>query len=369
MTDSQSQCLDSVRRPVGQRYDNLDQHEPSAMTILLAQIAPQRSTQYTALADVLAPHELALSRLRDRIGTIDPIVLGGQHYLRVELTSPPDEDDVLELGTLAMTSAFFLLYERLGHLEGPFLQPIEPRFVPSFSRDLALTRRYKGKTNELFTHFLCNLAHFSSAWAHEPWNAINVFDPLAGGGTTLFTALMLGASAAGVEKDATDVQSTATFVSQYFREQGIPCTVQEERLRKFGHRWSFKIGKGTPKRLILARGDTAQSAPLMTGFKPHLIVTDLPYGLQHHGELSTLLQEALPVWTGLLPPGGALTFAWDATRFPRADMIDLVESVAALSVLDQPPYSQLAHRVDRVIKQRDVIVARHVSADQPHEKA
>jgi hypothetical protein len=170
--------------------------------------------------------------------------------------------------------------------------------------------------------------------------------------------LILGAEAAGVEKDESDVQSTATFVRNYLRDQGVAHNVREERLRKLGHRWTFVIGKQATRRLMLASGDTVVSPALITGFKPHLLVTDLPYGFQHHGELVSLLTRALPVWASLLPVDGALVFAWDATRFPRNEMVNLVESAGPLTVLDEPPYTLLAHRVDRVIKSRDVLVAR-----------
>jgi tRNA G10 N-methylase Trm11 len=224
---------------------------------------------------------------------------------------------------------------------------------------MIMTRRYKGKTNELFTHFMCNLARFSSGYAHRPWSALRVLDPLAGGGTTLFTALVLGADVAGVEKNAQAVQSTATFLKQYARQQGIACQAKPERLKKLGKRWWFTLGKNPRKQFVLAQGETAQAAGLIAGFKkPHLIVADLPYGIQHHGQLVALLTEALPVWAALLQPSGALVLAWESTRFPRADMLALVHSTAPLAALDKPPYNMLAHRVDRVIKQRDVLVAR-----------
>lgn len=327
----------------------------------LAQIAPQRSTQYTALASALAPHELILSPLGHLISSISTLELGGQAYLKIEMKSEPDAGQVRELGMLAMTSAFFQYYERLGEYGGPLLRPIDACFEPSLPPDLAMTRRYRGKTNELFTLFLCNVARFSSGFSRDPWSGLRVFDPLAGGGTTLFTALTLGADAAGVERKAQDVQSTAAFLRRYMREQGISCDVREERLRKVGRRWSFTIGKGTSQRCLLACGDTLQSVELLTGFKtPHLIVTDLPYGIQHHGELNILLTKALPVWASTLSPQGAIAFAWESTRFSRTDMIALVESESPLAVLNEPPYNQLAHRVDRVIKQRDVLVA-HLS--------
>ena len=138
----------------------------------------------------------------------------------------------------------------------------------------------------------------------------------------------------------------------------MPYTLKEERLRQLGHRWSFGIGKGTVCQCVLAKGDTARSKELIAGFKPHLIVTDLPYGIQHHGELTGLLQSALPAWASLLQPGGALVFSWDATRFTRDEMLALVTSSGPWAVRGEPPYDRLGHRVDRVIKRRDVLVAR-----------
>ncbi len=328
------------------------------MPTLVAQIAPQRSAQYAALANVLAPHELKLSPLGNQISEIEPIWLGGQSYLKFELPAAPDEDQARELGMLAMTGPFFLYYEQLREQAGPLLRPLETGFEPAFAPDLAVTRRYRGKTNEMFTLFLCNIARFSSAFAGRPWNRLRLFDPLAGGGTTLFTALILGADVAGVEKNVKDVQSTAAFLKQYTREQKIACRVKAERLKKLGKRWSFTLGQKRPRQCVLASGETARSTALVAGFRPHLIAADLPYGIQHRGKLRNLLAEALPVWTSMLPPGGAMALAWESTRFPRADMIALVESAGPLAVFDKPPYNMLAHRVDRVIKRRDVLVAR-----------
>jgi hypothetical protein len=122
------------------------------------------------------------------------------------------------------------------------------------------------------------------------------------------------------------------------------------------------IGKGGGQTCLLAHGDTAESAALIAGFRPHLIVTDLPYGIQHRAQLEDLLASGLPVWSELLPPSGTLVMAWESSRYPRAEMIELVEQLCPLAVLNDPPYGALAHRVDRVIKQRDLLVARHARA-------
>ncbi len=328
------------------------------MTKIVAQIAPQRSTQYGELATTLAPYELRLSSLGAKIGRLDSCTIGGQAFLRFHLPDEPDMDEVNELGMLALTTSFYVYYDHIGDLTGPFLKPIPTAFVPALPPELVMTRRYRGKTNELFTHFLCNVARFSSRFADTPWTQLRLFDPLAGGGTTLFTALVLGADAAGIEHNQQSVNTTVAFLTQFSREQRIPSKMQEERLRKLGQRWTFTFGKQTGQRCVLVRGETDQSPALIAGFKPHLMVTDLPYGIQHQGPLVKLLSAALPVWASMLPTGGVLVFAWDATRFTRSEMIGLVESTSSLLVLNTPPYDRLAHRVDRVIKQRDILVAR-----------
>lgn len=358
---STQECLCISVRRRGNPWQNhvLQGLDTKQMTTILAQIAPQRSTQYMALSSALAPHELELSPIGPHITSMVPIEMADQAYLKLTMDTLPDDDQIKELGMLAMTKSFFQYYERLGEHEGPFLRPIEAHFSPTLPYDLVMTRRYQGKTNESFTHFMCNIARFSSDFSGLPWNQLRIFDPLAGGGTTLFMALVLGANAAGVEKNTKNTHSTAVFLKQYTKEQGIACAIKEERLKKLkGKRWRFTIGTETTQECILARGDTAQSEKLIAGFrKPHLIVCDLPYGIQHQGKLKALLAEALPVWASLLQPGGAMAMAWESTRFPRTDMIALIESESPLHVLNHPPYNMLTHQVDRVIKQRDVIVA------------
>jgi hypothetical protein len=329
---------------------------------LLAQIAPQRSTQYAELATTLAPHELRLSPLGSQIESIESFTLGRQPYLKLEISGELDNTLRRELGGLAMSSAFFWYYEQLGEIEGPLLRPVDTLFEPMFPPDLMSARRYKGKTSELFTHFLCSVGRYSSAFARQDWTKLRLFDPLMGGGTTLLTGLVLGAEAIGIEENEQVVESTAAFLKQYVREEGIRCKISEERLKGLGKRWWFTLGKEIERRCVLVRGDTTQADLLLKGFKkPHLIVADLPYGVQHFGQFAETLAAALPVWQKVLEPGGTITLAWESAHFPRKQMTDLIHSVPALVVLDKHPYNQLAHRVDRVIKQRDVIVARFES--------
>lgn len=327
------------------------------MTVIVAQIAPQRSTQYREMVTTLAPYEVQLSNLGAYInGDMNLIQLGSQDYLKFDLETI--EDDLVDaLSYLVTTNAYFTYYDKIGDVDGPLLKPIDIPSNTFLPEDLIETRRYRGKTNELFTRFMCNIARYSSDYRTSPWKSLTILDPLAGGGTTLFAGLILGADVCGVEKDKKVVESTVAFLKQYTKEARIPANFRVDKLKKIGRRSFITIDKSA--RCVVGHGDTSDVKHFVHGLKrPQLIVTDLPYGIQHRAQWQEMLVSALPAWAEVLVDGGVLVFSWNATRFSRDDMIDLVHEVSDFKVLNDPPYNQLSHQVDRVIKQRDIIVAR-----------
>jgi len=325
------------------------------MPDLLAQLAPQRSTQYRDMAVRLAEPELRLL-LDDRIANAQAAQIGGQAYLRLSLNGELELGQRESLGRTAFTSAFFWVHDRIGEVDGPLLQPLEVPDATVLPREIVETRRYRGKTNELFTQFLCNVCHRASEFSDQPWSKLRLLDPLAGGGTTLFVALTWGADVAGIDRAARDVESTAGFLRRFLQGEGIACHSKKERLRQLGTRWDLRIGREGAQRCLLCAGDTVDAAKLVPGFRPHLIVADLPYGIQHKGGLRDLVARGLPAWAEQLRPGGAMALAWESSRFAREAFSAQVESLSGLEVRQSPPYDALAHRVDRVIKRRDVLV-------------
>ena len=330
---------------------------------LALKITPQRSTQYSNMVEMLAVPELLASPVGQAVREVVQVTLAGQQYLLATLDEEQlSSQDITILSRLGATSEIYEYFESLGDVQGPLLRPVEPQFTPFVPFEMVETRRYKGKTNEVFTHVLLNLALFAGAYAHRMMERLRIFDPLAGGGTTLFLSLINGYDAFGVELDRQDVESTALFVRQYLRNEGIHYKEVDERGRRAGRRYQFEIGnRGNTRTLVLANGDTIQSDMHMReipgGSHMHTIVADLPYGIQHFGEISALLQKALPVWERMLLPGGTIALAWNATRIERETMVEAIEQHTHLQVRSDPPYTQLTHTVDRVIKRRDVIVA------------
>jgi hypothetical protein len=307
----------------------------------------------------LAIPELLLSPLGPAIAAAEKKELGSQDYILLQLARDLTDKDLFTLSMLAMTNEFFAYYERIGQTVGPFLRPLALQRQTFLSEDIVATRRYKGKTNELLTKFLLNVALFSSAFGDQPPSRLAVLDPLCGGGTTLFQALVYGFDAWGIDRAKRDIESTEAFLRGYLREMDIPFEHRAERLRQMGRRHTFRISqREEAKQCVMAHADTAMTPAILAGQKVHLMVADLPYGVQHKGQISSLLAQALSGSQEVLRPGGAMALAWEFTRLDRREIMEIFNDNSNLQVLNHHPYDALQHPVDRVIKKRDAVVAR-----------
>jgi hypothetical protein len=329
---------------------------------LALKITPQRSTQYASMTEKLAAPELLASPLASTIRHVESVRLAGQNYLLVTLEDASYPLMAAVLARLGATSEAYHYFESIADMQGPFLRPLDCPFTPFVPLEMVEARRYKGKTNEIFTRVLLNVALFAGAFREQMTERLRILDPLAGGCTTLFLALAAGYDAFGIEHQRQDVETTALFLRQFLHSEHIPFKERDERGRRAGRRYLFEIGhKDATRYLALAHGETAQADAHLQevpgGPHMHAIVADLPYGIQHFGEISDLLNGALPVWERLLLPGGALALAWNATRIERSDMVACVEQTTSLRVQNDPPYTLFEHAVDRVIKKRDIVVA------------
>ena len=303
---------------------------------------------------VLAAPELLASPVGAHVLDTERARLGGVDYLVATLDGGLGASELMPvLSRLGATSCAFEL------LDGPLLRPLEPAFAPHLPVELAEARRYKGKTSEVFARVLLNLALFAGAYADRLGTRLRVLDPLAGGGTTLFLALSAGHDAVGIEQARRDVETTAAFAVGFCREARIPHRETHERAKR---RYRLELGPRDDQRLlVLQQGDAREADALLAdipgGARFHAIAADLPYGIRHGGAADALVAEALPAWERTLLPGGAVALAWDATRLDRRSMRAAVAGCGSLAVRDDGPYGELAHRVDRVIKRRDVLVA------------
>src|SRR5712691_1289401 len=108
------------------------------------------------MASTLAAPELLASPLGGMISHIEHITLTGQPHLLVTTsnTEPLSPGMLAILARLGATRGVYEYFEQIGEVQGPLLRPLEPQFTPFVPWEMAEVRRYKGKTNEVFTQVL-----------------------------------------------------------------------------------------------------------------------------------------------------------------------------------------------------------------------
>jgi len=346
-------------------------------------ILPSHNRVYADAAPSMARAELGVlsAALPDgwiAEGSIAETVIGGVPYVTFESNGLSQRDAAL----LANLSSLYALFEVTGEL----LRPVPLRRLDRFDDDLLTILKYVGKTNEQFTKLLLNVTLASSAFAGElsspGGRRLVVLDPLCGRGTTLNQALMYGFDAYGTDLDRRDVEAYAVFIQRWLKDKRLKhqadfSPVRRDRqvvarrlLAEFAaSKEEYKAGY--VQRLDVVEADTTRVAEFFRRESADLVVTDLPYGIQHGSHVLgrvrpgerglarsplDLLTAAAPAWAKALRPGGALGISWN-THVARRE--DAAEAIAAtgLEVLDSDPYHGFRHRVDQAIT-RDLLIAR-----------
>jgi len=332
-------------------------------------LRPHANPRYLASLQALAEAELAL--LLDALGIEAGLAwedLGGAPWLCFECE--PLSEAAWRL--LSLHASSYVLAAR----EGTALAPLARRHPAYVGEDLAALLKYKGKTNELFTDMLLNVALASGDFALRSGEPLHVLDPLCGRGTTLFLALRRGWHAAGVDIDKAEIKELNGFFTRYLeyhrlkhrRTQSAP-TVRG----KLGGRLTQYEFADTPERfkagdvrtLRAVCGDTRDVPALCGAGAHHLLAADLPYGVQHAPanaqggrtrSIEALMREALPAWLQALAPGGAAALSFNTHLTPRAKVAAWMRE-AGFEVCEGGYYERIAHWVEQAVN-RDVVVGK-----------
>ncbi|MFT3887896.1 MAG: site-specific DNA-methyltransferase [Arachnia sp.] len=322
---------------------------------------PSANRVYAGEAGPLTAAELELTARFAR--EVEEADVAGVGYLSFEA----DELAEGHLEAIARQSACFALFAD----EGGLLRPVALPRPFLLDDDLVTIPKYQGKTNEQFTQLLLNVT--LSAVTREPTGPRQVLDPLAGRGTTLSTALMLGHDAYGVEGDEKAFEQMAAYYKTYLRRKRIKhkadVTAVRRNAKTIGQRFDATLTWNDIRLQVTSfTGDTRDSAQLFGKKKFDAIVTDAPYGVAHGSHTDVrgvsgrrdrsaagLLREAVPIWADQLMHGGALGLSWNTLGLAREDLAGYLTD-AGLSVQEGGAWERFAHRVDSSIR-RDLIVA------------
>lgn len=323
---------------------------------------PHQNVRYRQSLLTIAAAELSMTLAAlGRGGEVRPVEMGGAAFLTFDCDHLTQRD-VRMLSELASVYVMFTM-------EDAQMVPMESAHPNYIGEDLPALLKYKGKTNEMFTDAMITMALASSAFIPVHDSQLIVCDPMAGRGTTMMLALRRGYHGVGIEIGKADVKECCDYMTRYLEYHRIKHKRSETSLTvrgKCGGRETkfvlsdtaehFKDGDTRTLRMIC--GDTRDAAALLKPQSVHLMVTDIPYGVQkgtagRQDSIGGTIAAALPGWQEALKPGGALAMSFNTYVTRRADLVRLCER-AGLEVIATPP---LEHWVEQAVS-RDVILAR-----------
>ena len=257
-------------------------------------------------------------------------------------------------------------------LEDGLLRPLDYKVSDYLPQDMAELLKYKGKTNASFTGLMLNAALCASSFVHSK-EPLTIMDPMCGKATSLFCALQRGHNAIGVEMDSKDVQEACGFVSRYLQLHRLKHKADKGSLTLPGGKhapyasWQLSdtaahYQAGDTRTLKIILGDTAYVSAMQKPSTVHVMIADLPYGVQHApkdgqrtGSFLSLLQKALPGWYKVLHIGGAIALSFNTYTIKKTDLSNTLQK-AGFKVCNQAPFDDFDHWVEQAV-QRDIVIA------------
>lgn len=223
--------------------------------------------------------------------------------------------------------------------------------------------KYKGKTSELFTRAMIGMA--AGLCDFDPGERLFLLDPLCGRGTTLFEAANRGCDCAGCDVNRKDLDQGYAYFKKFLemsrvkheQAQDVLTVRGEKGVRRREIRYAVANGRQS---MAFLEGDARAVARALKPRSVHLIVADLPYGVQHAPalcqRLDALLDELLPRLRALLKPGGAIALSFNAYTL-KADALRAQLAAAGFAPFCEPPFDRLDHWVEQAVR-RDLALAR-----------
>lgn len=242
------------------------------------------------------------------------------------------------------------------------LLPLSGASLPRIGADLPFVQKYKGKTNERFTQQLINLALYSSAFEKE--ERLWLLDPMCGRGTTLFQALNRGWNAVGLDVDKKAIHDLLDYYEKYLQYHRLKHEKKQMSATVKGHK-AVPFRTVTCENTVLRVGeaDAAIAGAAVGRESQHLIVCDLPYGVQHAPggaggagqSFEALLSRTLPSWREALKTGGAVAVAYNVNTL-KTESVRSIMKACGLKPLCGGIYDRLEHWVEQAVT-RDAAVA------------
>lgn len=301
--------------------------------------------------------------------------IAGIYYLTFESEKELSESDLIVISRLSFVFALFKVEETKGNI----LRPVEIPNTKLTDENLSGILKYTGKTNELFTRMMINVAVSSCGCIEN--GKVQLLDPIAGKGTTLFEGVTMGYDCFGIEIGDKAVNESFHYFKKYletekFKHEASIIKQSGENKSFTAKRYSIELAKlksdfKNNKQIHweMISGNSVYADKYFKKNSFDVIVGDLPYGVQHGNvtnEKQTsitrspkdLVKICLPAWKNVLKKNGVIVLAWNTFVFSKKEFSEIFEK-EGFEILSEGAYSKFEHRVDSSIK-RDIIVAKKV---------
>ena len=297
--------------------------------------------------------------------------IDGIDYLTFQTMNELSPSDEKIISDLSFAYALFEIKMINGEL---YLKPIKKMKDDFVDESISSIMKYTGKTNEIFTRMMINVAFYSQSNSEN----IRLLDPIAGKGTTLYEGLIKGYNVYGIEISDRIVNESYHFVKRFLETARYKHEYSSAKVS--GANKSFSASRHifeTAKTKEEFKNKNTRTIELVAGnsiyankyYKKNffdIIIGDLPYGVQHHNVTNEkqssltrnpaeLLGACLPSWREVLKPNGIIVLAWNSNVLARKKIEQLLED-QGFNVKNDDVYLQFEHRVDQSIL-RDIIVA------------
>ena len=256
-----------------------------------------------------------------------------------------------QLAQLASLSFVYGIFERQNDQLLPL--PVDTAF--ELHEDFVSGAKFKGKTNEMLTQMLINVGLQSIDY--RTVSEVKLLDPMCGRATTLLWAMRYGMKSKGIEQDTRALADIRQNVKKWCKVHRQKHQFKEGFVGKANKQDKGKFidfsANNTSMRVIA--GDSTGASNLLKGEKFQLLVSDLPYGVQHFTTDKTrnplsVLQACAHDWSESLKPGGVMVLAFNRYIPKREELIAAFVG-HGMQALD----FSAAHRMSESIV-RDVVI-------------
>ena len=263
---------------------------------------------------------------------------------------------VLEQGGLELESLLRLSFvQGVYALDGEQLRPIDISAAFRLHEAFVFGSKFKGKTNERLTQMLINVG--LAAIGSQTGEGTKLLDPMCGRATTLLWAIRYGINARGIEQDAgalVDIHRNLKKWTKLHRQKhklsdGFIGAANKAKRGKF---LDFSAEE---KNMRVVVGDASNADQIFKKEKFDLLVSDLPYGVQHFTTEQTrsplaVIEQCTAIWKSCLKKNGAIVLSFNSNNPRRSALVAAFEREGFVTL----PFSA-AHRMSESIV-RDVVI-------------